>query len=189
MLVAAATGGVPDRVPGASTGGERGADEPLVDAARAGDRAAFGRLFERYAPMVHGIVLSRVPAHEADDLVQDVFVSALQRLDTLRAAVAFGGWLASIARNRAIDFHRGRKKTTELPEDLAHVDPEQSEAERVLVVIRELPEAYRETLVLRLVEGMSGPEIAERVGITADSVRVNLHRGMKLLREKLEVAR
>ena len=53
-------------------------------------------------------------------------------------------------------------------------------------MIRSLPEAYRETLVLRLVEGMTGPEIAERTGLTAASVRVNLHRGMKMLREQLE---
>ena len=56
----------------------------------------------------------------------------------------------------------------------------------MIATIRTLPEAYRETLVLRLVEGMTGPEIAERTGLTAASVRVNLHRGMKLLREKLE---
>ena len=54
-----------------------------------------------------------------------------------------------------------------------------------LDVIRKLPEAYRETLLMRLVEGMGGAEIAERSGLTPASVRVNLHRGMKLLREKL----
>ena len=59
------------------------------------------------------------------------------------------------------------------------------EANEALALIRALPEAYRETLVLRLVEGMTGPEIAERTGLTAASVRVNLHRGMKLLRERL----
>jgi RNA polymerase sigma-70 factor (ECF subfamily) len=54
-----------------------------------------------------------------------------------------------------------------------------------LAVIRTLPEAYRETLILRLVEGFTGPEIAERTGLTPGSVRVNLHRGMQMLREKL----
>ena len=58
----------------------------------------------------------------------------------------------------------------------------------MLEIIRSLPEAYRETLVLRLVEGMNGPEIAARTGLTPASVRVNLHRGMKLLRRKLEGA-
>ena len=56
---------------------------------------------------------------------------------------------------------------------------------KLLAIVRSLPEAYRETLVLRLVEGMTGPEIAARTGLTAASVRVNLHRGMKMLREKL----
>jgi RNA polymerase sigma factor (sigma-70 family) len=74
----------------------------------------------------------------------------------------------------------------ELPDDLRtrHTLGE-DRAEEILEVIRMLPEAYRETLVLRLVEGMTGPEIALRTGLTAASVRVNLHRGMKLLRQKL----
>ena len=59
------------------------------------------------------------------------------------------------------------------------------DARTALAAVRSLPEAYRETLVLRLVEGMTGPEIAERTGMTPDSVRVNLCRGMKMLREKL----
>jgi len=54
-----------------------------------------------------------------------------------------------------------------------------------MATIRTLPDAYRETLVLRLVEGMTGQEIAERTGLTPASVRVNLHRGMKQLRERL----
>jgi RNA polymerase sigma-70 factor (ECF subfamily) len=61
----------------------------------------------------------------------------------------------------------------------------QDEALAVLATIRTLPEAYRETLILRLVEGMTGPEIAARTGLTPGSVRVNLHRGMQHLRELL----
>jgi len=61
-----------------------------------------------------------------------------------------------------------------------------AEAARALSAIRALPEAYRQTLMLRLVEGLSGPEIAERTGLTHGSVRVNLHRGMQLLRDALD---
>ena len=159
----------------------------LVKAVRQGEREAFASLYSLYAPMVHGIVLARVPWGEVDDLVQDVFLVALKKLHTLRDDAAFGGWLAMIARNRAMDFHRRKRDTEELTDDLAtqarsEVD---REAANVLEVICGLPEAYRETLVLRLVEGMTGPEIAERTGLTPASVRVNLHRGMKLLREKL----
>ena len=163
-------------------------DPSLVDAAQRGDRAAFGKLFAQYAVMVHGILLARVPPRDVDDLMQDVFLAALERLEGLRDAQAFGGWLSMIARNRVIDFFRTRRETTELDEDHARADdPARSEAEQVLAVIRTLPEAYRETLVLRLVEGMSGPEIAAQTGLTAESVRVNLHRGMKLLRERLGI--
>jgi len=157
----------------------------LVEAARRGDRAAFGRVFEQFAPMVHGILLARLPSEDADDLLQDVFLHALERLETLRSAPAVGGWLAMIARNRAVDFHRTRPTLVALPPNLSIIDPRRSEVAQVLAIVRTLPEAYREPLVLRLVEGMTGPEIAEHVGLTPASVRVNLHRGMQLLREKL----
>jgi RNA polymerase sigma-70 factor (ECF subfamily) len=163
-------------------------DAHLVGAARQGDQGAFARLYDRYARVVHGLILARVPRADVDDLVQDVFLAAWNRLDALRDPAAFGGWLATIARNRAIDFHRHDHDHVELPADLPARDAThaQAEARVILVIIRSLPEAYRETLVLRLVEGLTGPEIAERTGLTAPSVRVNLHRGMKLLRERLD---
>ena len=135
--------------------------------------------------MVHGILLTRVPRPDVDDLVQDVFLLAMRRLSTLREPRAFGGWLATIARNRAVDFYRRRVETDELKETVAGAYPPDPEAVAVLETIRTLPAAYRETLMLRLVEGMTGPEIAARTGLTSGSVRVNLHRGMRYLREKL----
>ena len=157
----------------------------LVRAVLAGDRDGFGRLYDLYAPMVHGILLSRVPRSEVDDLVQDIFLHAFRKLHTLRDFGAFGPWLAMITRNRAMDFYRRSKSTVEVTEDLRSTDTSTTKAQEILDLICDLPEAYRETLVLRLVEGMTGPEIAERTGLTPASVRVNLHRGMKQLREKL----
>jgi RNA polymerase sigma-70 factor (ECF subfamily) len=169
---------------------EARADElRLIAAAQAGDRGAFGALYAQYARVVHGVLLARVPRTEVEDLVQDVFLQAMERLRGLRDPLAFGGWLAAIARNRATDHLRRAPQVTELPEDLAATGTnasDRAEALAILAVIRELPDAYRETLVLRLVEGMTGPEIATRTGLTAASVRVNLHRGMKQLRERLE---
>jgi RNA polymerase sigma-70 factor (ECF subfamily) len=157
----------------------------LVEAVRAGDRESFARLYELYSPLVHGVLLARVPYDEVGDLVQDVFLVAFSKLGTLRDASRFGPWVAMIARNRATDFHRRTRETEELHEGLSHGAGREAEAREALEVIRNLPEAYRETLVLRLVEGMTGPEIAERTGLQPASVRVNLHRGMKLLRERL----
>jgi RNA polymerase sigma-70 factor (ECF subfamily) len=190
MYEVEATGGLllmVEQSPRAATNptAERGAHVSLVESVQAGDREAFGQLYKLYAPMVHGILLARVPFDEVDDLVQDVFLLAFKKLHTLRDHAAFGGWLAMITRNHAMNFHRRKHASEELTEDMARTDSTGSEAREVLAVIRSLPDAYRETLILRLVEGMTGPEIAERTGLMPDSVRVNLHRGMKLLREKL----
>jgi len=157
----------------------------LVRSVLEGDRESFARLYSLYAGLVHGILLARVPRAEVDDLVQDIFLHAFKKLHTLRDAASFGPWIAMIARNRAVDFHRRSKETVEINDDLRGSDAHDSRAQEILELIRTLPEAYRETLVLRLVEGMTGPEIAARTGLTAASVRVNLHRGMKLLRQQL----
>lgn len=157
----------------------------LVTAVIEGNHDQFARLYDLYAPLVHGILLARVPRNEVDDLVQDIFLHALKKLRTLRDRAAFGPWIAMITRNRAMDFHRRSHHTVEVTEDLRSTDTSSSQATEMLEIVRSLPDAYRETLVLRLVEGMTGPEIATRTGLTPASVRVNLHRGMKLLREKL----
>ena len=157
----------------------------LVRLVLAGDVDTFGRLYELYAPLVHGILLARMPRSEVEDTVQEIFLHAFRKLDTLRDPNAFGPWIGMIARNRAMDFHRKSRETVEITEDLKSADSSSAKAEEILAIIRMLPDAYRETLVLRLVEGMTGPEIAARTSLTAASVRVNLHRGMKLLRAKL----
>jgi RNA polymerase sigma-70 factor (ECF subfamily) len=162
-------------------------DAELVLAAQAGDTQSFELLYKRYAPVVHAIVLGRLPADDADDVTQNVFVTAWTKLTSLRDPAAFAGWIARTARNAAED-HR-RRNHDSVQTDLEYAararQAEAAEAAHVLATIRKLPESYRETLMLRLVEGMSGPEISERTGLTPGSVRVNLHRGMQLLREAL----
>ena len=168
-------------------------DAMWVGAARDGDRAAFGRLYHHYARMVHGVLLAKVPFGEVDDLVQDVFVMALRRLSTLRETGSFGAWLAAIARNLANDYHRRSVPEDQLTDDTSDIysacgntcGDHEGPATEILEAVRSLPDAYRETLILRLVEGMTGPEIAARTGMTHGSVRVNLHRGMQQLRAKL----
>jgi RNA polymerase sigma-70 factor, ECF subfamily len=164
------------------------ADAGLAERLRAaagGDQQAFEALYHRYVRMVHAILLARVRRSDVDDLVQDVFVSAFSRLASLREPSAFGGWLAAIARNRATDHQRQAHDEVELPRHLPGGTEVEIAALDVLDAIRSLPDAYRETLLMRLMEGMTGAEIADRTGLTPASVRVNLHRGMKQLRRKL----
>lgn len=159
----------------------------VVHAARRGDRKAFAELYRRFHRAVHGVVLAKLAFGDAADVTQETFAIALERLPQLTDPAAFPGWLMSIARHRAIDFIRGKKPTDELA-DIAVPAPRSAEVAQVLAALRALPEAYQETMILRLVEGMTGPEIAAQTGLSPGSVRVNLHRGMKLLRERLGIA-
>jgi len=175
----------------------------LVNGVRAGDRGSFARLYVRYAPMVHGVLLAHVSRLEAEDLVQEVFVLAWRRIGTLRDPEALGAWLAAIARRRAAthrrrawarglvamlgvphrrDAHSGARE----PESRSSGVDGRIRVEELLAAIRSLPVAYRETIMLRLVEQMTGPQIAARLGMTHGSVRVKLCKGMTLLRERLK---
>ncbi len=166
-------------------------DAVLVKACQAGHRDAFGKLYQRYARMVHGILLAKIPVAEVEDLVQEVFLRAMPRLHVLRDASRLGAWLAAITRNMAKDYYRQPRVQIEHNNDSADASAatddqaDSQEAAEILESVRSLPEAYRETLILRLVEGMTGPEIAAKTGLAHGSVRVNLNRGMQQLREKL----
>jgi RNA polymerase sigma-70 factor, ECF subfamily len=157
--------------------------------AQSGSSRSFDRLHRRYTALVHGVLLSRYRPAIADELTQECFLIAFKQLRQLRTPESFAPWLVAIARR----LEPSRELEGAAIEDHEPHDPHNLEdavdAERVLKIIRALPEAYRETLVLRLVEGMSGPEIAAETGLHPDSVRVNLHRGMQKLRDALGLHR
>lgn len=168
-----------------------------VALARRGDPAACEALYARFARTVHAIALAHVGAQHADDVTQEVFSSVFASLGSLRDSAAFPAFLCTAARNAARDVLRARARApkTVPADELCEPGPspaataEQAElAANVLATIRRLPDAYHETLLLRLVGGLSGPEIAARVGMTHGSVRVNLTRGMQLLRPLLQEA-
>jgi RNA polymerase sigma-70 factor (ECF subfamily) len=160
----------------------------LVVAVQGGSRAAFGGLYERFHRVVHAVAPARVPACDAGDVVQDVFADVWIKIAGLREPAAFPGWILAMTRNRTTDVARRRRPVdaaSDLAGDLAIAPPPRLEAAAALRAIRDLPDTYREALIMRLVEDLSGPEIAAHTGMTPDSVRVHLHRGMKLLRERL----
>ncbi len=165
-----------------------------LEAARQGDKEAFAHIYREFAPAVHGIVLARVGPHEVDDLVQEAFLKIYKGLATVRDARAMPGWICTVARNLATDLQRKDIRRPRNSADATQIlgsleEPVTSDGElrqRVWQRIQELPESYREPLTLRLVEGLSGPEIAARTGLKATSVRVNLCRGMAMLRPLLQ---
>lgn len=146
--------------------------------------AEFPALYERYAPYVHAVLIAKLPPAEVEDVLQDVFCDAWRKIDQLEEPAAFPGWIAAIARHKAVDYYRARKNT--VPFEPIHHKVTRPQ-EPILEALRQLPEAYQETLALRFVQGLTGPEIAELTGLTHGSVRVNLSRGIKMLREILGV--
>ncbi|MGH7132780.1 MAG: RNA polymerase sigma factor [Phycisphaerales bacterium] len=172
-------------------------ERALVAAARAGDRKAWEVVWRRYGPVIHGVLLARAGADAADDLTQEVFVKAMREIGSLRDEDHLVHWLVTIARNAAAS--RGRSgwraglrlvrlaRETRAGNGNGAAGEVGEEARRVLGAIGGLPEAYQETLVLRLVEGLTGPQIAASLGMTHGSVRVNLCKGMEMLRTQLGV--
>jgi RNA polymerase sigma-70 factor (ECF subfamily) len=177
-------------------------DEALVRSARAGDRAAFEELVRRTSRLVFArLFLETGDAHRAEDLLQETWLRAYRNLAKLEQPADFRAWLLRIAQNVVIDAARRESRLKRaapasrknLLESLADHMPlpgdelERTELrERLLEVLRSLPEEYRLPLTLRYISGADYETISTQLGLTNGSLRGLLHRGLKLLRARLE---
>ena len=171
-------------------------DAVLVLRARQGDAAAFETLVRRHLKSCFAVALARVgqPA-DAEDVVQDSFITALQKLDECRSPERFGAWLTEIVRNRAHNYRRYRAVRDTFPLDEALSvgagndplrDTENGELrERLLVALQTLTELQREVILLFDLEGWRHREIAEKLGISEGSARVHLSNARQALRSQL----
>jgi len=167
----------------------------LATRARAGDRAAFGRLVERFAPQARRVARAVLQdPHDADDAAQDAFLAALTKLDQYDPRRPFGPWLMRIVANAATD--RRRRRTVRQVEPLAPEltgggprpdrEAEQSAlGDRLRAALAELPERRRIAVVLFDVEGYSHAEIARILGIPEGTVRSEVFHARRRLRELL----
>lgn len=181
------------------------ADGELVRRALAGDTGAFGALIERYERVIGSLCRQKVGrATDAEDVVQEAFLKAFAKLDTLGDPDRFGPWVYGIAFRAAVDHHRrrgrsGRIVSLEMFRDEGGHDPpdghesapeaalRREEAERVLEAVGALPDRYRLVLTLRYQGHMSYREIAEHLGEPDGTVANRLHRAVHMLRERLGV--
>ena len=171
------------------------AETVLVRRAASGDTRAFEALYRRHAGRVHGAVLRLAGGNEAraDELTQDAFVRAWQRLATFRGESAFGTWLYRLAVNTALMDLRsragGEALEDALPEDdqLAGSDTVLRHATQVELerAIAKLPPRARAVLVLHDVEGWRHEDIGNELGMAIGSSKAQLHRARGLLRRHL----
>jgi RNA polymerase sigma factor (sigma-70 family) len=160
-------------------------DADLIEAARSGDRDAFGALVERHQRMVEAVAFSAAGRAHVDDVVQDTFVTAWRTLDRLRDPQRVRPWLRTIARNVACKARRRRTHDV-LPELTGDRNPFDDLAEReVAAALSRLPSRYREPLVLFYYEHCTVKEVADALDLREDAVMQRLSRGRKKLGEAL----
>ena len=181
-------------------------DHELVRCVRRGDDRAFELLYERYQRRIAAYVLGMVKDHgRAEDITQEVFVSALRRMRATERPIAFKPWIYEIARNACIDAYRRSRRGEEISYDggdklspadhgrLVAAEPEppaavaaKQELDHMLGAFGGLSEAHHEILVLRELEGMSYAAIGERMGMSRAGVESTLFRARKRLGEEYD---
>jgi RNA polymerase sigma-70 factor (ECF subfamily) len=176
----------------------------LVDRVLVGDRRAFESLVRKHERRVFRITLAVLGnAEDAEEAMQDAFVKAFRHIEQFRRESRFTTWLTRIAVNEALQKRQARKSTVSLDEISEaevrvlphrsyqwHEDPEKlygKQEVRMMVedAIRSLPPIYRETFVLRDVEGLRAEEAAEILGLTLPAIKSRLLRARLLMREAL----
>ena len=166
------------------------AEEETVRAARSGDAESFGVLYVRhYAAMVwlaYSILLDR---DAAEDVAQQTFVKACEKLADLKRLDRFGFWLSKICRNEAIQLLRNRKRQMSItPDERQQVETSVSDRENhdsVKLAVDRLAPMYREVVILRYYSRMDYRRIATTLGIAEHTVRGRLFRARKQIERTL----
>lgn len=167
-----------------------------VRRAQEGDTEAFAKIYDMFFVQVYRYTAFRVPKEVAEDLVADVFVKAWEKLHTYkqRKNVPFGAWLFRIARHTVIDAYRTHRGFDEVPETLMDsdvfnkADTKVGRDEMLKIVnmsLDQLPERYREVLLLSYMADLPHSEIARVLRLTEGAVRILKHRALKKLEEHL----
>jgi RNA polymerase sigma-70 factor (ECF subfamily) len=179
-------------------------DDQLLEAARTGDRVALDRLLDRHQGRVYrfGLKMCR-DSEDAKDVLQETLLAVARNVKDFRGASSVSTWLYTIARSFCIKKRRRSRFAPEREEPLdlgpegeaARIPdpgrgPDESLAGRQIEsalerAIGELDPMYREVLLLRDVEGLTAPEVAEVMGLTVEAVKSRLHRARLAVREKV----
>ncbi len=169
-------------------------DAALIDACRGGDRSAFAQIIERHHRAVYAVAFSTVRDRAiADDVTQDAFVAGWRRLDELRDQRRLPAWLCGIARNLARDACKRRRRErgdhgVGEPIDVAtpYAALSEAETERLLeTALGQVPDVYREPLVLYYYEDRSVEDVARALGLSPATTNKRLSRGRKYLAERV----
>ncbi len=171
-----------------------------------GDQHAYAEIVDRYRPQIYTLIIRMVKTREeAEDLTQETFIKAFHSLPSFNAEYAFSTWLYKIAVNNCIDYFRKKRlKTTSIDTPIVAKDGElprefpddqtqgpdsglmdQERKSQIQSAIDNLPEKYRDAIVLRHVHDKSYEEIAEELNVPIGTVKVRIFRAREMLKKKL----
>jgi len=167
-------------------------DATLLSAVRSGDEHAMAQLYERYSSIVYSVALRVLgDTGAAEDILQEVFIQLWRSPDVFdpsRGSLA--GWLAVIARNRAIDSLRKRRPETDIAEIVVSIEPDLAsgaEWNRVLEKIRSaltsMSSSQRSALEMAFFEGLTHTEIASKTGEPLGTIKTRIRAGLMTLRK------
>ena len=174
-------------------------DIQLVQMAQQGSREAFGTLYDRYLPMVYNRVRYVIPEQDVEDVTQEIFIAMLRSLKSFQHKAKFSTWLRTLTNRRVVDYYRKRK-----PSEEGEVDIDMSDTERVdpalstegyavqlddNIVLKDalanLPEQYRDIILLRYAEGLKFSEMATLNAQSLEATKSLYRRAMTALRDEM----
>jgi len=170
-------------------------DLATVTAMKSGDQSAMAELYDRYSSVVYAVALRVLgDTGAAEDVLQEVFLQLWRNPGAFDAARgSLGAWLAVIARNRAIDSLRKRRPETEIDDVIVSVAPDLASdadrsraAQKIRVMLGEMPTAQRSALELAYFEGMSHSEIATKTGEPLGTIKTRIRAGLTALRKAFQ---
>jgi RNA polymerase sigma factor (sigma-70 family) len=163
--------------------------QEIIDQCRQGSQKAQFQLYKLYYKPMYSVCLRIVnDTMEAEDVMQEAFLSAFKKIDSYKGEVSFGAWLKKIVVNRSLDYLKKRKvQFEEVNERTAQISDYQMETKEVDVqriknAVQELPDGYRIVLSLYLIEGYDHEEISQILGISNSSSRTQLLRAKNKLK-------
>lgn len=149
-------------------------------------------IWEGFHTRLHRFIRSRVEDDAAaEDILQDVFLRIHGRMDTLSDSSRLESWIFQIAHNAIIDHYRRRRELNEIPEtlpaenDLIEPDAADVLASSLREMVEELPEPYRQALILTEYEGLKQAELAERLGISLSGAKSRVQRARQRIKDEL----
>lgn len=172
----------------------------LIKSAKAGSELAFTKIFNRYKPFVEGVLMTYIKDEdEAKDIANIVFLKVFDKISTFTNYDTFGGWLRILTKNVAIDYLRTVKQTYSLQEGVTanefeenSDDTEKSYIDRMtyenlIAMFDKLPPSYRDACRMFYVDNMPIAEISKALGVPKGTIKSNLHRMRKILRNHLKI--